>query len=560
MKNVIKLFSFMARTSGDRRARISAVVLAIAGVIAGLASTALLAVIATAVTGAKERTPVLAFAFLGLCVLLPTARFTSQFLLVKLSEGVAFDLRLRLSRRILLAPLRQLEEVGPARLMATLTDDVATITQALSSIPLLCLHTTVVTSCLVYLGVLSWKLLILVVVAVVLGTLGYRAPTRAGLRYFTLGREARDSLVDHLRGLIEGTKELKVHRGRRTDFLARLLEPTLASMRDYNVSGSRIYALANSCGQVLFFVVIGLVLFVLPSVLPVSERAIAGFTLTILYLLTPMDVILNMLPTFSQAVVAVSKIDDLGLSLDETSTDDGFEPLAAMARPSWSQVALSKVTHTFYREDKDDSFALGPLDLELSPGELLFLVGGNGSGKTTLAKVLIGLYSPESGEVRLDGDLIGDHNRDSYRQLFSVVFSDFFLFESLLGLSGPELDTNARRYLTQLHLERKVAVKDGVLSTLALSQGQRKRLALLTAYLEDRSIYLFDEWAADQDPVFKKIFYLEFLPELKRRGKTVVVISHDDQYYDVADRIVKLDYGRIEFDGATTEFLSSQQA
>ncbi|MFY9571046.1 MAG: ABC transporter ATP-binding protein, partial [Blastocatellia bacterium] len=106
----------------------------------------------------------------------------------------------------------------------------------------------------------------------------------------------------------------------------------------------------------------------------------------------------------------------------------------------------------------------------------------------------------------------------------------------------------ARDYLARLELDNKLEINDGVLSTTNLSQGQRKRLALLTAYMEDRAVYVFDEWAADQDPLFKRVFYYHLLPDLKARGKMVLVISHDDQYYHVADRIVKLEYGKIEYD------------
>jgi putative ATP-binding cassette transporter len=186
----------------------------------------------------------------------------------------------------------------------------------------------------------------------------------------------------------------------------------------------------------------------------------------------------------------------------------------------------------------------------LRPGELVFITGGNGSGKTTLAKLLIGLYVPQQGEIRLDGKPITNEHRDNYRQLFSVVFSDFYLFENLLGLSDFNIDTRAQDYLTKLQLDRCVQIKDRTLSTLELSQGQRKRLALLTAYLEDRPIYVFDEWAADQDPQFKEIFYFELLGRLKEAGKTVIVISHDDRYYHVADRVIKLNYGLIEFDNS----------
>jgi len=193
---------------------------------------------------------------------------------------------------------------------------------------------------------------------------------------------------------------------------------------------------------------------------------------------------------------------------------------------------------------------VGPIDLSLHPREVVFIVGGNGSGKSTLAKLITGLYLPEAGEIYLNGQLIGANNREWYRQHFAVVFSDFYLFDRLLGLDRQDLDQQAQQYLRQLQLDHKVTIRDGQLSTTALSQGQRKRLALLTAYLEDRPIYLFDEWASDQDPVFKEMFYTQFLPQLRSQGKTVLVISHDDHYFDQADRIIKLDYGQIKLEQA----------
>ena len=193
----------------------------------------------------------------------------------------------------------------------------------------------------------------------------------------------------------------------------------------------------------------------------------------------------------------------------------------------------------------DTAFTMGPIDLVFHPGELVFVVGGNGSGKTTFAKVLTSLYPLDRGELRLDGELVSDANRERYRQLFSVVFQDFHLFPKLLGTRDSDLDEHAAEYLKRLQMDHKVQVKDGYLSTTDLSQGQRKRLALLAAYLEDRPFYVFDEWAADQDPQFKDIFYTRVLPELRDRGKTVLVITHDDRYVHVADRCVKLEDGKL---------------
>ncbi len=204
------------------------------------------------------------------------------------------------------------------------------------------------------------------------------------------------------------------------------------------------------------------------------------------------------------------------------------------------------MTHGYRREGEESSFVLGPIDLTFQPGELVFIAGGNGSGKTTLAKLITGLYIPDSGEILFNGRKVDDESRDAYRQQFSAVFSDFYLFGSLLGLDAPDLDVAVREYLERLQLSHKVRVVNGELSTTELSQGQRKRLALLTAYLEDRPIYLFDEWAADQDPVFREFFYYDILPALKSKGKLVLAISHDDRYSGLGDRLIKLTYGQVE--------------
>jgi len=196
---------------------------------------------------------------------------------------------------------------------------------------------------------------------------------------------------------------------------------------------------------------------------------------------------------------------------------------------------------------------IGPINLHFHAGELVYLVGGNGSGKSTLAKILTGLYTPEGGEIRVNGQVITNQNRDDYRQHFSAVFADFHLFDRFMGIKGENRDAQAQEYLEQLHLSHKVKIENGKLSTTELSQGQRKRLALLTAYLEDRSFYLFDEWASDQDPLFKDVFYTKLLPELKARGKTVLVITHDDHYFHLADRVIKLDYGQIVSDAPGVE-------
>ncbi|MET0647790.1 MAG: cyclic peptide export ABC transporter [Pyrinomonadaceae bacterium] len=538
----MRLVSFLLRYAPRR---VTAAV--VAGVISGASNTCLLAVFNAALGGQYPRIALI-WSFVGLCALLPLSRYVSEMVLAHLSQGALYDLRVRLSRQILAAPLRRLEEFGPHRLMSALADDVPVITNTLVLVPLLCINAAITVGGLIYLGILSFKVLLAVLLFIFVGILTYQLPIARAMRSFGLAREIGDQLFSQFRDLTEGAKELKLHARRREAFLTEVLGPSADSLRRHNLSAMTVYTAAASWGQVLVFIVIGLALFVLPAQTPVGTSTLTGYTLTLLYLMTPLQVIMNALPNLSRANVALKRLDDLGVELMAKGSEEwSGREVPAVGR--WARLELKGVTHTYRGEGEGEHFILGPLDLTIVPGELIFIIGGNGSGKTTLAKLLVGLYIPESGEIRLDGSPVTADSLETYRGHFSMVFSDFHLFEALLGMEEIALDEKALEYLVQLRLEQKVAVRDGRFSTTKLSQGQRKRLALLTAYLEGRPIYVFDEWAADQDPVFKHIFYRQLLPELKASGKTALVITHDDRYFDMADRIIKLEYGKVEYDG-----------
>ena len=537
---MLKLISFLLRFS-PRLVGLAIV----SGLIAGMSSAGMIAMINSALgrPGRVGATIVLGFVALGLTTVV--SGFASRALLIQLSQNAVFDLRMRLSRQILEAPLHYLEKCGAPRLLASLIDDVLSLTGTLLGIPALCINVATILVCLIYLGLLSWEVLLGVLIFIVLGAVSYHMLLARALRYLQMARQQQNKLFADFRALTQGTKELKLHRQRREDFLGQRLQTTAADSRRFNITGSRIYAGADSWGQFLFFVFIGLMLFALPLLRETTVPMMVGFTLALLYIMAPLEVLLNFFPNIGRAQIALRQIESLGLSLVKAANDSEEAPLQTGSASSWERLELSGVAHTYRQEQEDESFVLGPIDLTIEAGETVFLIGGNGSGKTTLVKLITGLYTPEAGEICLGAQLIDGTNREWYRNHFSVVFSDFYLFESLLGLTDADTDETATAYLTRLHLDHKVKVKDGVLSTLDLSQGQRKRLALLTALLEDRSLYVFDEWAADQDPVFKEVFYKEFLPALKARGKTVLVITHDDRYYHLADRLIKLDSGKL---------------
>ena len=524
------------------------------GLVSGGTTARLIALINRAISDGFQSSNTfsdLAWQFPTLALIVVVNSIISQVLLINLSQEAVYQLRLRLSRGILSSQLRHLEKLGTSRLLATLTEDVATLTSTVYAIPFICVDIAIIIGCLVYLSFLSSTVFTFTVGFVMIAVGSIQLLINRAQGYLIRGRDEQDRLLKHFRAITEGIKELKLHSARRQEFFDSELQHSAAICRDQNSAALLTFSVSTGVGNLLFFILVGLLLFVLPQVAAISPGILSAYILTVTYLMLPMQSILDKLQALSKATVALQKIERMGLVL--AGNKENYIESNKVDIKTFSKIELKQVVHAYPGEDKESRFSLGPVDLSFKPGEIIFIVGGNGSGKSTLAKLITGLYIPEAGEIVLDDKVITDDNREWYRQHFSVIFSDYYLFEKLLGMGKPALDEQAQEYLRQLKIAHKVTIENGKLSTTDLSQGQRKRLALLTVYLENRPIYLFDEWASDQDPMFRDIFYKEILANLKKRNKTVLVISHDDHYFHLADRIIKLDYGKIEYDKVTSE-------
>ncbi|MEA5452800.1 cyclic peptide export ABC transporter [Leptolyngbya sp. CCNP1308] len=524
-----------------RTSPVAMAVAVVAGGLSGGGSARLVALVNEVVTGRQGVTGPFLWGFFGLLAGVVVAGYLSQLLLIRLAQGALFDLRLVLARQLLDCPLRQLEDLGSHRLFAALTADIETIASAFTVVPFLCIDLAIVGGSLIYLGWLSLPLLLVMVAFIALATVTYQLIARRARRFLVAARDEQDRLFKHLRGIIHGIKELKLHHQRRQVFLNEDLCQSAATYRHFNVLGMGIFAGAASWGQLIFFAIISVFLFVVPRFSPLEMALLASYILTIIYLSGPLENLMRRLPILSRASVALDKVESFGFMLNQCQEPPSPAPLA----PTWQRLELTHVTYSYDRGADATPFTVGPFSLAFSRPEVVFLIGGNGSGKSTLAKLITGLYPPTTGQIWLDGNAIAEGNREAYRQQFSAIFADFYLFDRLLALDSPEQMAQANTYLTALQLDHKVHLRAGELSTTDLSHGQRKRLALLTAYLEDRPVYLFDEWAADQDPQFKTVFYTQILPELKRRKKLVLAITHDDKYFHLADRILKLENGQL---------------
>lgn len=514
---------------------------ALASVTSGVCSVLLLTQINAALTATSSAERViLAWRFAAFAVAAMLSQMVASVLFERLNQRAHADLRRFISARVIAADFRRLEEIGGPKVQSALSEHSTQVAEFFVSFPTILVNAIIVSGCLVYMALLSWQVFLAAVLVIGLGSLGYHLAHLRAIRHLDVASKEQDRLFDHFRSLVEGAKELRLHALKRRRFSDDVLGGSIETVRRERAFGMSVFLVSSAWGNFLIYGFIGLVLFILVGDVPDRGRIMTGFALVFVYMVAPLENLLLALPRANLAKVSGARIDEITQQLEHTESDAVSEPV-----PRLESLMLQGISHRYYHEGVDDLFTLGPVDLALSPGQITYLVGGNGSGKTSLAKLLVGLYRPEQGAILINGEPVGDANRDSYRQTFSAIFSDFHLFEQMLDAASAELDAQGNALLEKLHLQHKVQVRDGAFTTRALSQGQRKRLALVVAYLEDRPFLVFDEWAADQDPVFKDVFYRELLPELKAKGKAVLVISHDDRYFHLADRLIRMENGQV---------------
>lgn len=514
------------------------------GMAGGLAITLLLATINNALHSATGMTQGVVLTFAALCVLALTSSIVSDIGTNYVGQRIIAALRKDLGEKVLSAPITQIERYRSHRLIPVLTHDVDTISDFSFAFTPLAIATTVTLGCLGYLAYLSVPMFLMMVVAIIIGTSVQLVAGGKGIKGFDEARDHEDELQRYYNAIASGAKELRIHRPRRFRMNTQRIQQTADRISDIQVRSVNIYILAKSFGSMLFFVVIGLAL-AMQAYYPNPDPAvITGFVLVLLYMKGPLEHVVGYLPIVGKARIAFARISELSERFSSPEPhllmDDSEAPQALV-----HSLELREVRYSPPPVEGSEPFHLGPINLNIKQGDIVFIVGENGCGKTTLIKLLLGLYPPESGEIRLNGQAVTDQARDDYRQLFTTVFADYFLFDDLVqGNAGKSLDV-ATQYLNRLEIAHKVSVRDGAFTTTDLSTGQRKRLALVNAWLEERPVLVFDEWAADQDPAFRRIFYTELLPDLKRLGKTIIVISHDDRYFDIADQLVRMKAGRV---------------
>ena len=491
-----------------------------------------------------------AFLFAGLLVLILLFNSLSEIMLTQVALKIRMSLRRQLYDKVLSASTASLENVSSARLIQSLVADVGAIVHGAQQMPNLLSNAVTLVGMLAYLAYLDVDVLIFVLKIIGLGVVSFQLIVIVGTKYYAKARDYQDVLQGSFHGLVGGAKELKLSQQKRRVFVEQMLFRQEMEAKNIEVKGGAIYSFANNYGALLCFIAVAGLTFVYVNYHNIANSQLIAMVMVLLYVTGPIASLLHLVPSLMRTRIALNKVNQLYRDLPAEQVALEIKPIE-----HWSSLYLRGVEYQHQTHaDDQQPFAVGPVDIEIKRGEITVIAGGNGSGKSTLSKIISQHYRPTKGEVSVDECLIDSSNISSFREQVSCIYSDYHLFDHVLGMDSisdsTQLDAEQSDYLARVNhylalfgLAQKVKIENGRFSTLKLSDGQRRRLALVVSIVEDKALYVFDEWAADQDPQFKDVFYRQILPYLKAKGKAIVVISHDDRFFDIADQLLVMEFG-----------------
>lgn len=462
--------------------------------------------------------------------------------MIDLANEMVYQKRTELVSRILNTSFNKFESIENEKIFATLNNDTEVISDSVRDIVTVITSVVALVFCFIYLGFMNIKALALSIVFILCAVcLQYSVNNHAN-KIYEQTRDIQNVFFKFINDLVLGFKELSLHKQRKRDFK----KDFEINCYEYKVKRSNAELLFSNgyiLGQLLIYFVIGASVFLFPVLLSkIQMSTIRNYVFIFMFMVAPISNIIDLMPRAIRTKISWNRITKMMNELPANETDEKSDSLHSDRDKNTSINLELKCVQYEYKRSDGENFKVGPINYSFKSGEIIFITGGNGSGKTTLAKLITGLYTCDSGEILMNGKRIKSGDLGDY---FSTVFSDFYIFEKLYGIQYENRDDDIDKYLEILKIKDKLSIKDGVLSTTKLSTGQRKRLALLISYIDDRPIYLFDEWAADQDPEFRNYFYTALLPEMKSMGKCVIAITHDDRYFYVADKVIKMDMGTV---------------
>lgn len=525
-------------------------------VVSGIANGCLIGIInqgSTAVSNKDASGTFLLLFGIAMAIFIIAKRWTLMHS-TELIENIVRGVRVRFSDKIRKSELQIVENLGKGEVYTKVAQETSQISQSAILIANACQESIMLVFCLFYICYLDKPAFFITVVSIAIAVYIYSIHEKSIVAEMKNLAKKEGRLLDSLSHIIDGFKEIRMNTQKSNDLFNDFKEKAV----DSEVSKTKIsvkFATDIMFSHVFFYTLICIIIFILPQFIHNGEGKVIKLTAALLFIIGPLEMIVAAVPVFMRSNIALKNLQDLEDTLDlHLPEEENFGTIDQNLFANFKAIQFKSYAFSYLAPNGAPSFTVGPFDIDIKRGETIFFVGGNGSGKSTVMKLLTGLYPKSSGFLKLDQTEVTTANRNAFRNLFACVFTDFHLFDRFYGIENVNAEY-ANQLISDMDLKDKTRFENGRFTSINLSTGQKKRLALIIAIMEDKQIYVFDEWAADQDPHFRKHFYEVILKDLKAKGKTILAVTHDDKYFGHADRLIKLNYGEMEEIKEKTTFL-----
>ena len=456
-----------------------------------------------------------------------------------LIEEAIYSIRTRLSHKIQKVELAFIEEIGTEQLYSRLTQNDTFISYAIPQLTATVQMAILTIFSFIYLGIISPLTFLISAITIACAGVIFYGEFKANRRLLDKSKSQDSIYFRSIADMVYGFKEIKINKEESDDILDSIADISRES-QTLKTKAGRKEANIWGFGRVVIYALLPILVFIMPNIYEEHVSDIFNVTATLLFISGPLTVLVNTLPITGRLSMVIGEILKLEEEMDAACTE--LSNQSDLHYKDFRKIEVVEMEFSYPGNQAD--FSAGPFNQVITRGELLFIVGGNGSGKSTFLKLFTGFYKPTTGIIKVDSQTVLPTNYLVYRELFSIVFTDFHLFEKLYGIADLNAD-KVNFWLEKMRMQHKAQFHEGAFTSTNLSTGQRKRLAFIAAILKDRPILVLDEFAADQDPQFRHYFYETLLPELKSMGKTIVAVTHDDHYFHIADRVLKMDEGKI---------------
>ena len=487
------------------------------------------------------------------------ASFISSYSMQWVATRVVMDLRKEMFDRLQTLPASYFENNASGNIISKFTFNVSRVMNAATDVVV-----TVVKDSLIIIGLLAyalylnWRLSLVVFIIM--------PPTALVIRYFSkrmrrLSRSVQDSIGDITRVVqeaINGNREIKIFGGE--DYEAHRFQKLNNWIRRYRMKVAVASAVTVPIVQIFTVAALSIVVYFASLQSQANEITVGEFValITALALLSsPIKRLTKVNVILQRGLAAAESVFEL---IDEFPEVDNGKTLIDSSR---GDIEFRDVSYTHYGSD---SPVLQDINIKISSGETIALVGPSGGGKTTLVNLLPRFYNPTTGGIYLDGIDTREIKLTSLREHIAYVGQHIILFNDTIAANiayGAQKTAVDEAAITEA-AEKAHAMEfiekfpDGLNTLIGengvrLSAGQRQRLAIARALIKNAPVLILDEATSALDTESEKVVQLAL--ETLRSGRTSLLIAHRLSTIENADRILAIKDGRIVESGTHSELL-----